>query len=346
MRRLRVPPAATLPAAVGYLTAVAVFDVAISGRAVLIGLLIFGPLLAALGSSARATAFVGAYAVALAIPLGFIDDIGGTLDHAIRVGVLATGSVVAVWFAHLRVEREQALRRIAHVAEVAQRAILRQPPPEIGSLSMAVRYLSATEEALVGGDLYETAYTVAGVRLIVGDVRGKGLDAVGVAASVLSTFREFVHQAADLGDLARAIDGRLRGTIGAEEFVTAVLVEVPERGDITIVNCGHHPPLRLTDREHSFLVAGTSDLPLGMGPDCRSWPFELATGDRLLLYTDGLVEARDAAGREFDVLSNADVLCGDDLGASLDELLECVLAHVGQRLDDDLAVLLTERQER
>lgn len=337
---------ATFPLSLAYLAAVTAADAIVGERAVLIGLLSLGPYLAAIGSTWPRTTVVAGFAVALAIPLGWVDGIGGTLDHVVRVTIVALAGTVAVAFARLRAEREEALRRIAHVAEVAQRAILRQPPSELGSVAMAARYLSASQEALVGGDLYETALTARGVRLIVGDVRGKGLDAVGVAASVLSTFRELVHQSPHLADLARAIDARLQATIAAEEFVTAVLVEVPERGDVTIVNCGHHPPLRIAGGESGFVVVGAADLPLGMGPGCTEWSVPLASGDRLLLYTDGLVEARDPSGREFDLLGHVAVLRTPELDAALDGLLDRLVAHVDDGLDDDLALLLAERLRR
>ena len=138
----------------------------------------------------------------------------------------------------------------------------------------------------------------------------------------------------------------MQETIAPEEFVTAVLVEVPERGDISIVNCGHHPPLRVAADEAAFLVAGASDLPLGMGPGCTEWSVPLASGDRLLLYTDGLVEARDRSGRDFDLVGHVAVLRTPELDAALDGLLERLLAHVDGGLDDDLALLLAERLGR
>src|SRR4051812_46828470 len=148
----------TMVIAVGLVTGIGIVDYAFRNVAVLLGLLIVGPLVAATGTTPRRTAYVAAYALALAVLLGVPAEIIGTLDHAIRCSVVAVAGGLSVWAAGLRAAREDAMRRVAHVAEVAQRAILRPPPPELGSVAFAARYLSASEEALIGGDLYETAY--------------------------------------------------------------------------------------------------------------------------------------------------------------------------------------------
>ena len=70
--------------------------------------------------------------------------------------------------------------------------------------------------------------------------------------------------------------------------------------------------------------------------------FSVGEGDRLVFYTDGLLEARDRAGRYFRLEDCADTLRGPDLEAAADELLDRLVAHTGRRLDDDVAVLLFE----
>ena len=110
-------------------------------------------------------------------------------------------------------------------------------------------YLAGTAEARVGGDLYEVTRTQFGIRLIVGDVRGKGLDAVEIAADVLGVFREVAHEVYTLAEVARRIDASLarRPAAPLEEFVTAVLAEIdPAAGTLTVYNCGHPPPLVLS----------------------------------------------------------------------------------------------------
>ena len=76
-------------------------------------------------------------------------------------------------------------------------------------------YLAAAAEARVGGDLYEVARTPFGIRLIVGDARGKGLEAVETAADVLGVFREVAHEVYTLAEVARRIDASLARRLAA-----------------------------------------------------------------------------------------------------------------------------------
>ena len=106
--------------------------------------------------------------------------------------------------------------------------------------------------------------------------------------------------------------------------------------------CGHPPPLRLsTDGELAPLAPAAFTAPLGLHPDLHLSTFSVRTGDRLLFFTDGLLEARDRAGRFFRVDQQIQALSRPDLQAAADELLDRLRAHT-RRLDDDVAVLLAE----
>ena len=146
----------------------------------------------------------------------------------------------------INVRQERRIADVTSVAEAAQRALLRPPPARLGPLGFDVVYLAAAAEAKVGGDLYEVTRTAEhGIRVIMGDVRGKGLGAVELAADVLGMFRELAHDACTLGELAARLDAGLGRSLGRhEEFVTALLVEIdPESGRTSIFNCGHPAPL-------------------------------------------------------------------------------------------------------
>jgi serine phosphatase RsbU (regulator of sigma subunit) len=90
--------------------------------------------------------------------------------------------------------------------------------------------VSATANALIGGDLYEAVSTPHGVRIIIGDVRGKGLDAVQLAATVLGAFRQAAAVQPDLPSLVKAIDAVVSAVTGDEDFVTALLCRSPTTG--------------------------------------------------------------------------------------------------------------------
>ena len=109
--------------------------------------------------------------------------------------VLAVGTV-SIYVARARDVRERRLRRVTQIAQAAQRAVQRAVPTQVGEVAFAARYLSAYETAEVGGDFYEVTATPFGVRAIVGDVCGKGLDGVRLAATLTGAFREsvFAHR--------------------------------------------------------------------------------------------------------------------------------------------------------
>jgi phosphoserine phosphatase RsbU/P len=96
----------------------------------------------------------------------------GTVEWWVHLIGMVVIVALAMVLAEVRVRRERRLRHMTDIAETAQRALLRRMPRSIGSLGFAARYRSATQEAFVGGDLYEVVETEAGVRVIVGDVRG------------------------------------------------------------------------------------------------------------------------------------------------------------------------------
>ncbi|MEP9361590.1 PP2C family protein-serine/threonine phosphatase [Nocardioides sp. CN2-186] len=302
-------------------------------------------IVASLLTTARRTAVVAGAALVCALLSGAWLESFGTFDWFIRVGLCGLLGVVGVQGAALRERREGQLQRMTVIAETAQRAVLRAIPTAIGSVGLAARYVSATAEALVGGDLYEVAATPYGVRVIVGDVRGKGLEAVQTAAAVLGAFRAAAFTEPDLGALSRTIDQTLARMVGDEEFVTAIVGEFHGHR-VTLANCGHHPPLLVVRDEATTLDTGEPTLPLGLGSDPvlteHAWP----VGARILFYTDGLVEARDKHGDFFPLDDFAAELGAGTVEEAMDHLVDHLLAHSGRKLQDDMALVLAESESR
>ena len=328
-------------AAFGATTVVAIADALLGPRLVIIGLLITGPMLAAVRLDGPRTGLVAAYALGLAVALGPVDDIWGTADQLVRCSVVAVGGGFATAIAYSRTARERRMAQITRVAEAAQRAILRPIPARLGAMTFATRYVSAAEEALIGGDFYDAAFTPRGLRLIVGDVRGKGLPAVQLASVVLGCFREAAFAEPDLQGLVAALDHRLAAQLGPEDFVTVVLVEFGPQGWLRVANCGHPPPLLVQPTGRVLVEPRQPAPPLGLDPAPAVEQVRLAPEDRLLLYTDGLVEARAADGRQFELDERVEAcLTAATLDRALDGLVGLLLAHAGGHLDDDLALVL------
>ena len=233
------------------------------------------------------------------------------------------------------------LAAITRVAEAAQLAILAPVPPRVGPLLLNAAYASASHEALVGGDLYEVVSRVDGVRLLIGDVRGKGLDAVRVATIVLGEFRASAADEDDLAQVAVRVDQRLTRYLADEDFVTALMVDVRNDGTCQVVCCGHPPAIiSRGGRLHSVRCLPAVPLGLGARPDVVTE--ELSPGDRLLMFTDGLVEARRPDGRFVDLTAITAPLAEGDLASVLDRVLGSLRAQVGSERSDDLALVVAE----
>ncbi|MFD4571912.1 PP2C family protein-serine/threonine phosphatase [Streptomyces sp. NPDC058417] len=296
------------------------------------------------------------------------------------------------------------------IAEATQRAVLPRPPHRIGGYRIAARYEAAQRDAAIGGDLYAVQDSAHGVRLIVGDVRGKGMGAVAAVATVIGAFREAAEREATLEAVAARLEHALtrqgvewcvhrdphdpydpydpsapqdgrdardpydpydppasedpydsydpydpgRGggpsDVGArlhaaEGFATAVLAELPHGdGVLRLLSHGHPPPLLLhADGAVRVLDVRDPALPLGMGDlhpvPGRAEETPFPAGATLLLYTDGLSEARDRSGRFYDP---AQRLAGRIFGhpaAVIAALAEDVHRHTGGATTDDMALL-------
>lgn len=256
-------------------------------------------------------------------------------------GDLAHRAALAVRLAQRFQQQTGQLATITRIAEAAQHAILTDVPDRVGAVQLAGSYVSAAREALIGGDMYEVVPVSGGVRLLVGDARGKGLDAVRLATVVLGFFRSAAAEPISLAGLAWQMDRRLGPYLEEEDFVTAVMVEIDSAGHCQVVSCGHPFPL-LFDAAGMREVECPISLPLGLDAQPRTVHLDLSPGDRLLLYTDGLVEARDPDGRYVDLMEVAAPLRRGDLRAGLDDVLVRLRRSSREELDDDLSLLAAE----
>ena len=300
------------------------------------------PLIVATVADERRTAIFAGAAVALAIGTGLRHGVAGDAVYWTRVAAVCVISAMAVVVAGIRRRREERLARMTAIAEASQLALLPPLPPEITGINIAARYRSATREASVGGDLYEIIPTGHGIRVIIGDVRGKGLDAILLARQVLSAFRRSAVAMPAMEQVAAEVGRAIRPYVGEEDFVTAVLVQIARGGELTIVNCGHHPPLLRHCGDLQPLTGGKAALPLGLEDNFTAFTASWSPGDRLLLYTDGLVESRDRHGEFLPEDEIAAALFAADCDQALDTLITAVHRHTGGHGHDDMALLLLE----
>ncbi|WP_405885640.1 serine/threonine-protein phosphatase [Streptomyces sp. NBC_01136] len=314
------------------------------------------PLVAAPLFSLRGTVLTGTAAVVAVLSIHVRLGVVLRVVAMTEVITMVTVAVLAVLINILVRRTGERLASAHEIAEAAQRAVLPEPDERIGGVEVAARYEAAQAGAFIGGDLYAVQDSPHGVRLVAGDVRGKGMGAVAAVAVVIGAFREAAEQEATPEAVAQRLERALaregtrrEGLDAFEGFTTAVLAEIPHEGAVVrIVNRGHPPPLLLhADGTLVTLAAANPALPLGMG-ELGSWPDRAEEaafphGATLLLYTDGLSEARDAHGRFYDPAARlaGRVFPGPD--ALLATLAEEVRRHTGGVLTDDMALLAVRR---
>ncbi|WP_457029501.1 PP2C family protein-serine/threonine phosphatase [Kitasatospora sp. P5_F3] len=300
------------------------------------------------GPGAVALSTVGAVALqgAMAQRVGHLTE-----QHHVWIYLAtALAGVLGTVLSWQRNRQEHDLVQVRSVAEALQRTVLHPVPPRSGGLRTAGLYRAAQAEVPIGGDLYSICETRYGTRVLLGDVRGKGLDAVRTVADLLGAFRAVAHEAEHLDDLADLLDRQLQRVAGdrddQELFATATLLQHdPGTGRCLLVNRGHHAPL-LIGPAGVRAVDAPEQLPLGLGGLSLATPaapvvFTLEPGHTLLLYTDGLSEARDPAGAFYPVaerLTTLTALPGTDPEHLVAALDEDVRTRCGP-LTDDLAIL-------
>jgi serine phosphatase RsbU (regulator of sigma subunit) len=307
-------------------------------------LLALGPAFASVRCGVRQTALVGVLALGLCALLADYDGVLGRRQNNMLLLSIAGVTVASALASLGRRQRERELANVRTIAEVAQRVLLRPVPRWTGPIRIAVNYTSAVAEARIGGDLYEVVKAPAGVRVLVGDVRGKGLEAVETAAAVVGAFREAAYDEADLVGVVTRLESTLRRVLSGEEFVTAVLAEYDD-GRLDLLSCGHPPPLLLdADGGARFAESPSPSPPLGLTglAEVRPRPSRLpfTRGDQMLFYTDGVIEARDSQGRFYPLAERAGLLKAAAPEQALEDLRADLMLHVGGTIADDAAMLL------
>jgi serine phosphatase RsbU (regulator of sigma subunit) len=195
-----------------------------------------------------------------------------------------------------------------------------------------------------GGDVACAVETPGAVRLLIGDVMGHGAQAAQTAAEVTRAFRRLAACQEPLAAVATRLHAFVAGRDGGEEFVTALLVSVPvdEDAGAEIVCCGHPQPLLLRDGQATPLDALPPAPPLGLldmaGCPARAGLLGAGPGDSVLLYTDGVTDARDAAGLPYPLAERAAALSGERLPL-LRALRDDLLRYTGGKLRDDATLL-------
>ncbi|MFG3497725.1 SpoIIE family protein phosphatase [Streptomyces sp. NPDC047928] len=264
-------------------------------------------------------------------PLPFDDD------DLVLAGELASRAAVSI-------DNARWYQREHDTALTLQRSLLPSRPPPQPGLELAYRYQPAAAAGEVGGDWFDVIpLTGDKTALVVGDVMGSGVTAAATMGQLRNTTRALADLDLDPADLLGHVD---RSTTGLEQSTATCVYVVydPHRRECRMSTAGHLPPIRVpADGGRPELLDLPPGVPLGVG----GFPFhtatvELAPGDQLVLYTDGLVEVRDES-----IDARLERLMGllDDPGRPLNRTCDQIL-HTMRGLDhhDDVALLIARVQ--
>ena len=239
--------------------------------------------------------------------------------------------------------------RIAQALQSGMRSSLGRVP----GITTDSLYLSATSQALVGGDLY-TLIRLPDERaiMILGDVSGKGIEAASMSSFVKTALSAYAWEGTDPAQMADALNSMLMSFSSPETFVTAFIAKIDLRaGSFTYCSAGHPPALlaRAAPPGETSAVCEVEvmDVQSGVIGAFENMPYENGTarfkpGDILFMYTDGAIEARSPTG-EFFGEDRLRLVVGQGAALGVEGLCEHVLdqldAFTDSSLDDDIALV-------
>lgn len=326
-------------------------------------LLVVVPATTAALAGRRMTAVIAVLSCLAALSLDAYDGLLNTSIFAVHLVAILLVSAFAIAFGRLRDRNIRELTEVRTVSETVQRVLLRPLPPRVGDVRINAVYHASNPYASIGGDLYAAARTADGMRIVIGDVKGKGLPAVDDAAALLGAFRGAPHKFVSLRQLVADLESSMRTHFEAsaradsnagERFITMLVLEIPDSmGAISMINCGHPAPYLIGPEGPRLVPPTQPSPPLGLNSvhadDYVIDTFSLARKGTLLLYTDGAIEARDAEGRFYDLGARIASWLTSSSGDLLPYVLKGLTDHVGGevRLNDDVALvaLTSERPE-
>ena len=262
---------------------------------------------------------------------------GADFDSAqvVRLSGLLISTVVGVFAADARLRDFNKMLALGEVAKLAQQAIMRISPPKAEGVDAAVRYLSASQEANIGGDAYEAVLTPFGLRVLVADARGKGIPAVLSSAVAVGAFREWAFVEEGLDDLLRRMNASVGREVADEDFVTALVAEF--RDDRLRYACAGHPLPVLLRKGVARELPNDRVPPLSlMSETSKPQVCELLMrkDDVVLMFSDGLADSRNRNGDFFGVSES--LLRVAEHAVDVEECADGVLAELKDFVEGDL----------
>lgn len=234
----------------------------------------------------------------------------------------------------------QAERRIAQTLQEALLSV----PKALPGIDFGHLYRSATEMAQVGGDFYDIFEIESGkIGIMIGDVAGKGISAATLTVLVENSIKTLAHQGFSCAEIMKRANEIIKRETAAGIFVSVFLGLLDINTGVLIYCSGGHPPAVIRDSSSDISLLETNSPVIGALDNlqyCESVK-QLEKGDTLIVYTDGIIEAR--ADREFfgeekllQLIKRSSHLCSDKLPQFI---YNETLKFSNGKLDDDVAIM-------
>ena len=239
------------------------------------------------------------------------------------------------------VEAQRSYDEEHRIAVTLQRSLLQSRLPEVPGLELAMRYEPASAQTEVGGDFYELTVLDGRLLVAIGDVAGHSLHAATVMAEVRHAVRAYAVEGHPPGTVLSLVNRFMRTVLPADSATICLLTIDPSNGAVRLASAGHLPPLLHTADGVSFLQPRGPLLGIN-APRPPDLEFVLPPGGTLVLYTDGLVERRDA---DIDVGLTALAEAAGSMEPDLDQFCRRLLTQLGGAgpQADDIAVVALRR---
>ena len=245
---------------------------------------------------------------------------------------------------HLSQEEQRALESDLALAAHIQKGLL--PPADLHAAGWQVRYHYAPAGP-VSGDYCDVLESDIGLLFLLGDVSGKGIAASMLMSHLHATFRSLARTNLGLEKMVEAANRIFVESTLAGQFATLVVGRAARDGSVELVSAGHLPVLHLS--HDGVKTEDATGVPLGMFTNAR-FPvhrLSLASGETLLLYTDGLTEANNSASEEYGI-HRAKTVAQRHYADAPQQLISGCLADLqgftaGSKAKDDLTLLALRR---
>ncbi len=278
-------------------------------------------------------------------------ETGHEPDGATRAAMEDLASLMGLFLVSKRHHSDSYARltRVRPMSVAAEMQWTLMPPRAFANSRVTIA--AAMEPAYAtAGDAYDYALAGDTAHLAVFDAMGHDTSAGLTANLAMSTCRNQRRQGNGLLGIREVIEANLLEQFARSRYASAVLADLDlESGMLTWLNCGHHLPVLIRGRRWTTHLGCPPTHPMGtdLGLPASLCREQLEPGDQLLMYTDGIVEARDARGHEFGRDRFVDFVIrhqADGLAApeTLRRLVRAVLEHHDGHLNDDATVLLCE----